>query len=310
MTTARRNLMWPVLIMALGGIWLLMTAGAVPDAVGDILLRAWPALLVVFGLDVLFGRNRMKLGRWTVGFSLIGLAATIAFLVAVVWFAYAKQSDVVRDDNVQTFSQALDESLTHVSLDISVDRTSVTIVPTDSHDLWAEFKGSNETDVKMVWSVEGDAGLLRVTETHSGAIPRLEDYGRGMLEVRLPAGVSIDLFDLQNEKGDIEANFQALTVQRLQLSANEGDITIDLPDDIEGGLLNSADGGLTINVPPGMVLTLSLAGGSGRPAYEYDTIRYDELSDGTLKPEVREGLQVALNLSVKSGARVQVNNLE
>ncbi len=314
MTTTRRSLMWPLVIMAVGGIWLLMTAGPIPDAAGDILLRAWPALLVLFGFDVLFGRSRLRLGRWAVGVNLIGLIITVGFLAAVVWFAYAKQSDVVRDDNVQTFTQTLDANTTRISLDVSVDRTSVTIVPaeTGSRDLWTQFKGSNESDVKMAWSVEGDAGLLRVTETHSGTIPRLEDYGRGTLVIQLPAGVSIDLFDLQSGTGYIQADFQALTLQSLQLSTQHGDVAVNLPagTELQGGLLKAEDGRLTVNVPPGMVLTLSLAGGSGRPNYDYDTIRYDELSDGTLKPEVREGFQVALNLFVKSGARVQVNNLE
>lgn len=314
MTTTRRSLMWPLVIMAVGVIWLLMTAGTIPDAAGDILLRAWPALLVLFGLDVLVGRSRLHVGRWAIGVNLIGLLITIGLLAVVVWFAYDKQADVVRTDHVETFSQPLDEGVTRINLDISVDRTAVTIVPAEvgSRDLWTQFKGSNESDVKMVWSVDGDAGLLRVTETHSGTIPRLEDYGRGTLEVRLPAGVNIELFDLQSGRGDIQADFAVLTVQRLQLSAKHGNVTVNLPagTELQGGLIKSEDGQLTVNVPSGMVLTLSLAGGSGRPNYDYDTIRYDELSDGTLKPEVREGFQVALNLFVKSGARVQVNNLE
>jgi len=64
MTVTRRSLMWPILIIAIGCVLLLQAAGAFPEAVGDLLLRSWPALVILFGLDVLFGRRRLRiLGR-------------------------------------------------------------------------------------------------------------------------------------------------------------------------------------------------------------------------------------------------------
>ena len=57
----RRNVLWPLIIMAVGGIWLLKVADAFPDAVDDILARAWPALLILFGFDVLLGRRRLRI---------------------------------------------------------------------------------------------------------------------------------------------------------------------------------------------------------------------------------------------------------
>jgi len=44
------------IIIAVGSIWLLMTAGAFLRPLGY-LIRAWPALLIVFRIDVLVGRR-------------------------------------------------------------------------------------------------------------------------------------------------------------------------------------------------------------------------------------------------------------
>ena len=65
MIATRRNYMWPLIVIAVGGLWLLVVADVFPDAVADLLKRAWPALLILFGYDVLFGRRRLPVARWT-----------------------------------------------------------------------------------------------------------------------------------------------------------------------------------------------------------------------------------------------------
>jgi len=310
MTHTRRNLMWPLVVIAVGSIWLLMTAGALPEATGDIIQRAWPALLILFGFDILFGRRRLRLWRSSIEMSLVGLMVTVVLLIGLVWLAYRHQADVVRADNVQTFSQALPEGVTHVRLKIALDRTAITANPaTDPRELKAEFKGSKDSRVSMIWSVEGDTGVLSVTETHASAIPKLEDYGRGTLNLTLPAGAVIDVLDLSNKHGDVTADLQPLQVEQIAVTAGSGNLTLHLPaQDVLQGKLKTGDGGIELFVPQSMALVLK-AQGSGEPDYRYDTFRYDLLKDGTLKRRNTEAFQISLDVWLKGGAPLTVTDL-
>lgn len=305
--TTRRNVMWPLLIIAIGSLWLLKVAGAVPDAVGDILLRAWPALLILFGFDVLFGRRRLRVRRLTVEMSLVGLVAVLILLAGIVWFAYQKQADVLRTDNVQTFSQPLPAEVARVHLELSLDRTTVTVKSVQGSALEAVFKGSRESDVKMIWSVQGDAGILRITETHPNAIPKLGDYGRGTLEVTLPAGAVVDLLSLTSARGDITADLQPLRVQQLDLAVDSGDLKINLPGlDVLQGKLKTGSGSVQLFVPQNMALILKA---HGNPSLQYDTLRYDLLADGTLKRQNVQAFQISLDVWQSSGDPLAITDL-
>jgi len=312
MTTTRRSILWPLIIITVGCIWLLMSAGAFPEAMGDILLRAWPALLIVFGFDILVGRRHVRFARLAIDLNLIGLVLTIAMLIGVVWFAYQKQADVVRADQVKEFAQTLSDDIAQIRLDVSVSRTAVAIIPAaDSRDLRAVFKGSEESDVTMTWNVEGDTGILVITETLPGPIPKLDNYGRGTLELILPVDVYVQLFALDGEEGDITANLQPLQIERIEFAVGGGDLQINLPtQNTLTGILKTLDGGIELDVPDSMALTVARAPDSGRPGYDYNKLRYDVLEDGTLKRQNTQVFQIGLTISVPDGAPVVIRDLE
>lgn len=57
-----RSFFWPVIIMGVGVIWLLVNLGILPSTNLWILLRLWPVLIILAGLDVLFARRLSFLG--------------------------------------------------------------------------------------------------------------------------------------------------------------------------------------------------------------------------------------------------------
>jgi hypothetical protein len=313
MTTTRRNVLWPLMIMAVGGIWLLMVADAFPDAVDDILTRAWPALPVLFGFDVLFGRRRLHIWRWRVETSLAGVVIVLFLVGGVVWFAYQKQADVVRADNVKTFSEVLSEDVNRVRLEIALERTSITIKPAedDPRRLGVTFMGSSESRVEMVWSSEGDTGVLTVEETYRNAIPKLEDYGRGTLEISLPTSVIIEQFDLNGGQGDVTVDLRPVHMRQILLTVDQGDIQLSLPAlDVLQGDLRTSEGSIELLVPPGRALDVKLSPGSGTPRYRYDEDKYDVLLNGEIKPANTTAFQYALNVWLKEDAWFIITDLE
>ena len=311
MTTTRRSVMWPLIVIAVGSIWLLMVAGAFPEAVGDILLRAWPALSIIFGLDVLLGRRRLHVLRWNVEMSVLGLVATVLLLVAVVWFAYREQADVLRTDNVQSFSQSVPETVERVRLDISLERTAVNVTPAqdDGRQLSAVFTGSRESDVTIMWNVEGDIGVLTVEELYPNTFPKLEDYGRGVLEVTLPPDVAIERLGLEGNRGDVTVDLQPIHIEQIAISIEGGDLAVSLPAvDVLQGQVRTDDGGIELLVPEDMALILKVQDGRN-PDFRYDTFQYDLLRDGTLKHKSGEPYQYSLDVWIKNGKPLTITDL-
>lgn len=313
MTTTRRSMMWPLIIVIVGGLWLLMAAGVFEKSVKDLMIRAWPALLIILGLEVLLGGRRLRVARFMISTNLIVVGATLLLLVAVIWFAYARQADVLREDNQQMFAEIIPPDVGQIRVEIDVERTTVTIAPTqdDPRSISLEYKGSKENDVAINWSVEDGIGVLSLRETQRGSIPRLEDYGRGTLEIKLPPKVTIEQFQLSGEDGDVTFDMRPLPVQRVILVVDKGDFSLTLPEnEALNGELKTGKGGIDLNVPLDIDMIVSLSSSSGVPAYEFDETRYDLLHNGTLKRENREDFQVGLVVSVKDGAPLVVSDLQ
>jgi len=312
MTTARRRVMWPLLIVALGTVWLLAVAGAIPGAVSDLLQRAWPALLILFGFDVLLGRRRLPLGRSGVEMGWVGLALTVVLVAVVAALAYREQADVVRTENVQTLTQALGADVEHIRVDAQVMRTAVTVgVAEDGADeVRAVYRGSRESRVTMVWSVEGDTGVLTISEEARNAIPKLEDYGRGTLELLLPAGATVEVLRMAGDSGDVTADLTKLRVAQFALDFDAVDVTLRLPTlDVMQGRVATRNGDIELVVPAEMALDVKLDTGSGEPEYVYDSFRYDLLRDGELRRRNVPAFQYGLDVWLKDGARLTITDV-
>lgn len=313
MTTAHRNLLWPLLVVALGAIWLLIALDAVPEAVGDLLARAWPALLVLLGLELLVGRRRIALAGRALPMSLLALLGVLIALGVIVALAYREQGSSLRTDNVQSFDQTLDPDLNRVEVTAALQRTTVTARPSEQggRALSATYQGSRGHTVVMEWGAQAGTGALAIGETAGEAIPRLEDYGRATLELALPEKTVISLLRLDSKAGDGALDLQRLQIERLEVALKDGSLTVTLPaGEVLSGRLRVEGGDLELRVPPAVALTVTLAEGSGEPAYDYDDLRYDLLRDGTLKLENTDEFQVGLTVWLERGATLRVVDLE
>ena len=312
MTVTKRQVMWPLLLMSLGLVWLLLVAGMLPDAVGDILWRSWPALLFFFGLDVLLGRRQIRLFGRGLELSVVGIVISLALLAGMVVAAYDRQADVLRADNVQRLVQELGADIAQLEIRVQGMRTSVALLPDeeDGQALLAEFAGSRESDVTLNWQVEDATGILVVEEARLHSLPRLEDVGRGTLKISLPAGIRIENVSMEVQRGDITLDLGQWQVGNVDLSTGAGDIWLSLPElDVMQGRAESGGGNIELVVPSGKALDVKLEPGSGEPEYVYDSFRYDLLRDGELKLKNAIAFDYALDVHLRSGAILRVTDL-
>lgn len=313
MIAARRNFLWPLLILALGVVWLFVTTDAVPDAFADLLQRAWPALLVLIGLEALLGRRQLAIGARRLPASALIVLVVVVALGVIVALAYQKQADSVRAENVQTFEQPLGEDIRALEVTAQLERTAITVGPGEAgvQTIAARYAGSRGHTVTMEWAAQAQTGTLAVVETNGGSIPRLEDYGRATFELSLPDKTPIALLRVESEAGDAELDLRALRIQRLESALSDGSLVVTLPSgEALNGRLEVRGGNLELRVPAGIPMTVSLAEGSGEPSYIYDDLRYDLLRDGTLKLENATEFQIGLTVWLESGATLRVVDIE
>ena len=77
--TFSRPIFWPLVLIAIGTLWLLGNYGVISDLNLSVLLRFWPVLLIALGLDLIVR------SRWPIAGNLIALATVTLMVVAVIF---------------------------------------------------------------------------------------------------------------------------------------------------------------------------------------------------------------------------------
>lgn len=268
MSTARTNFVWPVLIIGVGIIMLMISADVIPEAYGDLLIRSWPILLLMFGLNILLA-GRLRYANWLV----FGLS--IALVVVITRFAYAERSTQYRDDYQESWQDFVPEEVTGIIINIETKETRVTLSHAPfGRQILTRFEGSTESEVAISMVIDGTNAIFTVSESRSSILPRLPAVGRGTLNVFLPAGVLIQELNYSGDDGSVTADLSALTIRRLDLVVKRGNLRLCLPNpDVNGELLvgnqiGLNNGDLQLIVPAGADLNLGLTNTKQQPVYE------------------------------------------
>ena len=98
-----RSLFWPFVLVGVGIIWLLSNLNVIPAVNIGTFAKLWPLLLVVLGLDILFGRRSPWLG------GVIGLLA-IAGVIGILVFSPSLGIDTGSQMKSENFSAPLDQT--------------------------------------------------------------------------------------------------------------------------------------------------------------------------------------------------------
>lgn len=263
MNISRPNFMWPVLIVGIGVFLLLVQIEAVPEAIGDLFIRSWPMLLVIFGLNILLG-GRIRYANWVI------LIAGIVLVVVVGNLAYAERRTEYRDDYKESRLEVLPPEVQQLNVEIDVKSTRATISQApNAGEIIARFEGSTESDVDIQLVVEGTVATLTINEETSGVLPKLDEVGRGTLNVFLPTNVPINLLRYHGEDGSMTVDLRPMTVQVLDIQLERGNMALYMPE--QGQILQDVvrieNGDLRMIVPQNTTLRLNLGEGSERPTF-------------------------------------------
>lgn len=308
----RRSLLWAVVLVALGVVWLLGNLDIIPNFDWRVIVNLWPLLLVLAGLDLIFTP------RWPVLGAIVGLLVVGAVVVAVVrgvgpepvdrtdspLFGFPWGDSVERVElNTYEYSAPIEQAgWAEVDVELGRFRAFVDTLPADSEHL-IDARVSSYGDV--VFEVTGAAGksvvLAEDAPSRTGLdIPIGEgnDLSRYTWGVHLTPLIPLDL-TIDAGPGNAELDLKEVDLDALAVNGNSGALSVILPTgDRYPFALDVSSGSVSVAVENGAAVDMTLDGGPG--AVEFAV---GEGADVTLNVEMDSG---ALTVSVPEGAAVQL----
>lgn len=279
MTANRPNFTWPVLVIGVGVIVLLISAEALPEAYGDLLIRAWPVLLIMFGLNVLLG-GRIRYANWII------LGLSVAFVVIIANFAYAERNSEYRDDYQDSWQTSFPPEVEQLIVQIEAKDTRVALSNSaEPREALVEFRGSSQSTVAVDVTINGTTATYSIIETRPSILPLLSETGRGELLIYLPWEIFIQELNYVSDDGPVTLDFSQLAIRQLNAEVKRGHMMLCLPEQaltdnfvLIGNTLSLGNGNLRMVVPPNLTLSLET----------------NNDSEPTYIPEVRAGDYVFL----------------
>jgi hypothetical protein len=252
-----RSFFWPLLVIAVGVIFLLANTGVLSQGAIERLGDLWPLLLVIFGLQLVFNHTLPRQQAM-----IVGLVTTAVIVIAAVVFAAAAPAAVYGTQQKDASapvgslrSATLELSYNDATVDVQVGNLGDTLYKAhvaypggESAPQFSVDRGSGTVSIQegsngFPLHLFGGPALRHVTITLNTSIPWGMDVSGGVGDVQL------DARELQLAKIDISGGVSRINAQ---LPAPKGNVTID----VSGGASD-----VTLSAPAASEWQVSVSGG-------------------------------------------------
>ena len=279
-TRPYRSLFWPVLLIGIGVIWLLSNLKLIPTENLWILLRLWPVLIIVAGLDVLFARRFVLIG------ALLGLLM-IAGVVYILLSGEGLGVEPAPQPRTESFSVQMDNTTrAEFQVELSIQNASIRALDGSDQLVVAEIGHLGD----IVFTVTGaEEKTINLRQTGIGPwfgwlIPTIDKEDL-VWEIGLSPDVPFDLM-VDASTGKSELDLSGIQLDEFQFDASTGASTIILPESTVGyeTRIDASTGSLEVVLPAESNLTVYLDGSTGRVVFDVPKsaeIRIEVLSGGT-----------------------------
>lgn len=237
----------PILLIAIGALFLLSNMGVI-EVDWFSLWRFWPVLLILVGLDVIFGR-RGVLGS-------IALAILALMVVGGIAFFATARTWTTTDADYYTIAEPLGDNIDRLEVTIDMGAVDANIEALAGGDdaVRGEYTTHRNLVTTVAYNESGGSGILAIEQ---------KEFGRGFpgsggtgfaseIDLDLTGEVPIDLA-INVGAGDLTLDLEGLDIRSLKIEAGAGSIEVTLPD--EGQIDVDVDigaGNVSIDVPEGM----------------------------------------------------------
>lgn len=234
----KRSVLLPLLLILLGSYLLAQKLGWQLPNIGPLVVRFWPLLLIILGLELL-------LSRWQRG---LGLLLGLLISGALVWGFTTAGKIEVRAGVIDT---QIDQSLAgatrgEVTVDIDAANVRIEALPPGS-DRFAEGTYSADgLQLEQRYNVKDGVGKLEL-DSH-GTFLFFDIKSKGMLDLRLNPDLPLVL-EMDSSATDLNIDLSELQIEefKLDMSASDGELILPSQGRI---VVDASASSLTVVVPP------------------------------------------------------------
>jgi len=255
-----RSLFFPLLLIAIGVIWLLSNFNLLPANSLQLMLSLWPLLLIFGGLDLMFGRGRPA----------VSAVITILMFVTVLGFVILSPALKLPAASNQMLHRSLSEPLADtksamINLDLSYSPTIIRALPASSAEL---LHGEIDYYGGLNYSAAGSAGEKTIRLSSNG-LTGFNLFPIGWTDnpqwlINLNPNVPLAL-EMNAGSGSGEYDLSGLDLASFSLDAGSGSTKLTLPggDNAYEAHYSGGSGSLDLTLPADGSLTLYVSTGSG-----------------------------------------------
>jgi len=297
----RGGVVWPLILIFLGGIFLLQNTGYLPPNFWVNLWRLWPVVLVLIGVELLLA-HRVP---WLV---LVGLAAVV--LIGGAVGINMGMPGSTTDPGITTTSQTNLEGATQAAVTIRFGAGTLTLGPLlqpQSEQLAnMSYQGPQQLAPQPRYTVSNvGVGQLEYQSSAHGApgfVPFVDGRAdAAQMDLTLSPTVPITSLTVQTGATEGRLDLSSLRVSALDLSIGAATTWLRFPQ--AAGLTTAHISGgastLTLEIPQGVAAQIQLRGGLS--TVNVDQTRFPQVSDNLYRSPDYETAANKVDLSIETG---------
>ncbi len=293
-TKTRGSILFPILLIALGLIFLAQTLGFVPWEVWGQLWRFWPVILILIGLDVLVG-GRSALGRYIIGAIALAAIGGLLLMATISPMAFPNYGvphllthDVEAElGTVESATIRLSTGASDIELS-ELDRES---------DLLAGGAIQSNRNINQKMRRSDGTGVLELHgsgEGIFGGANQLSDEWDIMLTQKVPLNLEFSF-----GATDATLDLSSLSVTRFKVDAGASTINIVAPQlGHTMGTISTGAAEINIEIPEGVAASIRVDGGLS--AIDIDQSRFPRVGDRFVSRDYESAVN-RIDLRIDSG---------
>jgi len=305
----RGSVIGPLILIFIGGVFLLQNAGVVPPTIWGSLWRLWPLALVIVGLELLFGAR----AGWLV--AIVGLCGIVVALGGVVAgnFGFPSPSRAGAITHTAYDTQLGDAQQASVTVRFGAGQLDIGPLADSTAGLLASmsYDGPGDLVPEPSYKVERGNGRLEYQLSGRGApgfLPFGSDNGAAPhIAIDLAPSVQISTLQVQSGAADTRIDLTGLQVNNVDMAVGAASTRLRLPD--SGITTVHVTGGastITLEVPAGVAARIHHRGGLS--TLTIDQTRFPSVGDEVYQSPNWETATNKADIKLETGVTtIQVN---
>jgi hypothetical protein len=267
----RGSLVWPVVLIGLGVIFLLNNLGILSWDIWMTIIRLWPLLLVAVGLDILFGRRSGVWAAITV-FLIVGLFAGGTWLVQTTGSIWSGET------STQKISHPLkDSSSAVIDINFGVGELEMGKISDLNTLLEGVLDITEDETLKQDLYFDDETAYLELSSTGTQFYPStlFRDWEKDSRNwtINLSETVPIDL-EIDTGAGRSEIDLTGINLIELNVDSGVGETVVYLPDSGDfNAWVSLGVGELVVYVPEDLNVRIHMDTGIGNNSISGDYLQ-------------------------------------